>query len=120
MKDKEIMKQAADVLRSVAQERDTKTEECEKLAADNEIIGKELNAFKTACQLAADGQIDVSDIVEKVAFILDNGADELKEKARLSRLVSNGIGTIKTASNDSGESDALTSFLYSIGGLSNG
>lgn len=116
MESKELLKKAASVLRDTAKDRDGKAEELKKTAAEKEKVEKELRAYKSVCQMADDGYIDVSDIQEKVAALL-NDEDSFREETNLTRLMDNGIGTIKKASADIGGSDPLTDYLTNLGGF---
>jgi len=116
MKNKEILKKAATILRDTAKERDEKSEEISKIAAEKDSLEKELSAYKTVCQMADDGHVDASEIQEKVATLLED-EKSFKEETKLNRLMDNGIGTIKTASDDIGGSDPLTNYLMNFGGV---
>jgi len=110
---KEVMKQAACMLRKTAEERDKNADELKKTAEENSGLKSKIHAYELACKLAAEGEIDSTDISEKVDAIIKLGAEKPKEELELARLVNSGLGNIKQASIDIGDADPLTEFLMS-------
>jgi len=116
MDTKEIMKKAGEMLRSTTAERDKNAEELKKTAEENDGLKKKIRAYELACKLAAEGEIDSTDISEKVESIIKMGEEKPKEELELARLVNSGLGNIKQAGVNTGESDPLTEYLLSQGG----
>jgi len=112
----EVMKKAAVILRDTTAERDEKEKELKKTAEENEGLKSKIRAYELACKLAAEGEIDSTDISEKVESIIKMGEEKPKEELELARLVNSGLGNIKQAGVEMGESDPLTEFLMSQGG----
>ena len=116
MIDKEMMKRAAHLLRDTAQDRDEKAAEIEKLSSEKTGLEKKIEAYDIAIRMAAEGDIDSDEIQEKVASIVEQGETKSKPEVNLARLMNNGIGRVKQASDAGGEADdPLTAYLYSMG-----
>ena len=118
MEKQEAIKQAAVKLRDFASKNEELTKENEKIASEKEAVVKELKAYKTACQLVLDGDLDVGELTEKVASFMEKSETEVQRELQRCQLINGGFGQVKMANGSpdgTGESDPLTDFLHSLG-----
>lgn len=118
MEKQEAIKQAAVKLREVAKNNEELSKENEKIASEKEAVVKELKAYKAACQMAVDGDLDVGELTEKIASFMEKSEDEVQRELQRSQLINGGIGQLKMANGipgGTGESDPLTDYLTTLG-----